>query len=69
MLDPVGWLARVLKDMVKGGNNFILEDAQSALCDEIRLLGNTSSQISKLRRWKILKTANPDNLDLADEKI
>ena len=69
MLDPVGWLARVLKAMGKGGNNFILEDAKSALCDAIKLLGNASSSISKLRRWKILKAANPDNLDLADEEI
>ena len=69
VLDPVGPLARVVKAMEEGGDDFTLEDAQSALRDAIKLLGNTSSQICRLTRRKILKAVNPDIQDLADEEI
>ena len=39
-----------------------------AAADTIRLLGNASAQISKLRR-KILRAVNPDIQDLAEEDI
>ena len=69
MLDSVGPLASVLNAMEKCGDDFTLEDAQSALRNAIKLLGNTSSQICRLRRQKILKAVNPDIQDLADEEI
>ena len=69
MLDPVGPLARVLHAMEDDGDNMTMEEAHSALCDAIRLLGNTSSQISRLRRRKILKAANPNIQDGAEEDI
>ena len=40
-----------------------------AVKDAIRLLGNASAQISKLRRKKVLKKMNPDIQDLANEDI
>ena len=60
VLDPVGLLATVLKATKEGGDNFTLEDAQSALRDAIKPLGNASSHISKLRSLKILKAVNPN---------
>ena len=42
------------------------EDVMKAAADTIRLLGNASAQIPKLRRRKILKAVNPDIQDLAD---
>ena len=69
VLDPVGPLARVLHAMEDSGDNITMEEAQSALCDVVKLLGNASYQISKLRRRKILKAVNPDIQDLAEEDI
>ena len=46
-----------------------LEDARVAVSDAIKLQGNASAQISKLRRKKILKAVNPDIQDLAEEDI
>ena len=68
VLDQVGPLATVLKAMEEGGDDFTL-DAQSGLRDAIKLLGNASSQICRLRRRKILKAVNPDIQDLANEEI
>ena len=67
VLDPVGPLARVLHGMDPEGDQISLDEARSAVKDAIRLLGNASSQISKLRRKKILKAVNSDMQDLAEE--
>ena len=69
VLDPVGPLARVIHALEDSGDSFTMEEAHSALCDAVKLLGNASSQISKLRRKKILRAVNPDIQDLADEDI
>ena len=69
VLDPMGPLARVLHAMEDSGDNFAMEDTHSAMCDAFKLLGNASSQISKLRRKKILKAVKPDIQDLAEEEI
>ena len=53
----------------EGGESLSLETARSVLSDAIRLLGNASANISRLRRKKILKALNPDIQDLADEDI
>ena len=45
-----------------------LDGAKKAAADAVRLLGNASAQISKLRR-KVLKAVNPDIQDLAEEDI
>ena len=46
-----------------------LDGAKKAAADAVRLLGNASAQISKLRRKKVLKAVNPDIQDLAEEDI
>ena len=67
-LDPVGPLARVVHALdPESVEDMSAEDARSAAWDAIKLLGNTSGQISKLRQRKILKAVNPDMQDLADE--
>ena len=68
VLDPVGPLARVVHALdPESAEGMSAEDAHSAAWDAIKLLGNASGQISKLRRRKILKAVNPDMQDLADE--
>ena len=69
VLDPVGPLARVIHALKDSGDSFTMDEAHSALCDAVKLLGNASSQISKLRRRKILRAVNPDIQDLAEEEI
>ena len=51
------------------GKNPSLEAARSAVSDAIRLVGNTSAGISRLRHRKILKAINPDIQDLTDDDI
>ena len=46
-----------------------VEDARAAVADAIRLLGNASAGMSRLRRKRILKSLNPDIADLAEEEI
>ena len=68
VLDPVGPLARVVHALdPESAEGMSAEDARSAAWNAIKLLGNASSQISKLWRRKIIKAVNPDMQDLADE--
>ena len=71
VLDPVGPLIRVLKATEDDPDDpgITVEDAKSAVADAIKLLGNASAQISRLRRKKVLKAVNPEIQDLADEDI
>ena len=46
-----------------------VEEARDAVSGAIKLLGNASSQISRLRRKKILKAVNPSIQDLAEEDL
>ena len=55
--------------MEEGGKALSLGQAQETIADAMRLLGNASSQISRLRRKKILKAVNPEIQDLADEDL
>ena len=69
VLDPVGPMTRVLHamDSSQSEDQLSLEEAWEALSDAIRLLGNASSQISRIRRKRILKSVNPDIADMAEE--
>ena len=69
VLDPVGPLTRVLHAMEEGGEALSFGEAQESIADAMRLLGNASSQIARLRRKKILKAVNPEIQDLADEDL
>lgn len=42
-------------------------DTRQVVSDALTLLGNANSQISRLRRKRILKTFNPDIANLADK--
>ena len=58
--DPVGPMVQLLQKMEEETEFPIsLDDARVALSDAIKLLGNASAQISKLRRKKMLKAVNP----------
>ena len=46
-----------------------LDGAKKAAADAVRLLGNASAQITKLKRKKVLKAVNPDIQDLVEEDI
>ena len=46
-----------------------MEDARAAVADAIRLLGNASAGTFRLRRNRILKSVNPDIVNLAEEDI
>uniref|UniRef100_A0A1X7V3N1 Uncharacterized protein n=1 Tax=Amphimedon queenslandica TaxID=400682 RepID=A0A1X7V3N1_AMPQE len=46
-----------------------LEEDCACLKDAIRLLGNASSNLSRLRRLKVLKDVNPSITGLADEDL
>ena len=70
--DPVGPLVQLLHGLdteEEAEPRISVDDARVAVKDAIRLLGNASAQISKLRRKKVLKKMNPDIQDLADEDI
>ena len=70
--DPVGPLVQLLHGLdteEEAEPRISADDARVAVKDAIRLLGNASAQISKLRRKKVLKKMNPDIQDLADEDI
>ena len=67
--DPVAPLIRLLHACDDDGSSLSVEDARAAVADAIRLLGNASAGMSRLRRKKILKSVNPDIADLAEEDI
>ena len=71
VLDPVGPLIRVLRATEDDPDNpgITMEEAKVAVADAVKLLGNASAQISRLRRRKILKAVNPEIQDLAEEDI
>ena len=72
VLDPVGPLIRILKATEEdqtSEDSVSLDEGKAAIADALRLLGNASAQISRLRRKKILKAVNPEIQDLADEDI
>ena len=71
--DPVGPLTMVLHSMEDPQSSdeytISVEEARDAVSGAIKLLGNASSQISRLRRKKILKAVNPSIQDLAEEDL
>ena len=72
VLDSVGPLIRILKATEEdqtSEDSVSLDEEKVAIADALRLLGNASAQISRLRRKKILKAVNPEIQDLADEDI
>ena len=66
VLDPIGPLVQLLEACQSG--TLEQDEAISTLSGAITLLGNASSQISKLRRKKVLKKLKADIQDLADEE-
>ena len=62
-------LIRLLHACEDDSSSLSMDDAKSAVADAIRLLGNASAGMSKLRRKRILKSVNPDIADLAEEDI
>ena len=69
VLDPLEPLTTVLHAMEEGGEALSLEEAQAAISDAMKLLGNASSQISWLRRKRILKAVNPEIQGLAEDDL
>ncbi len=65
VLDPVGPLVQLLEQTETG--TVSQEEVAETITSTIQLLGNTSVQISRLRRKKVLKEFNPDIQDLADD--
>ena len=65
VLDPVVPLTNMLHHLEN--EEYSVEDARSDLTDALRLLGNASAQISRIRRKKVIKALNPDIQDLAEE--
>lgn len=65
LLDVVRPLARLLEG-TKSEGAMELGEANQAVSDALRLLGNANTQISRLRRKRVLKTCNPDIANLAD---
>ncbi len=76
VLDPIGPLLQLLEQLqqAEGGaeddteNEISLEEAAHTLQEAIRLIGNTSVQISTIRRKKVLSALNPEIKDLATEE-
>ena len=66
VLDPVGPLTNILHRLDE--EDYSLDEAKSDVSEALRLLGNASSQISRTRRKKVLKSLNPDIQDLAGEE-
>ena len=67
--DPVAPLIHPLHACDDDGSSLSVEDARAAVADAIRLLGNASAGMSRLRRKRILKSVNLDIADLAEENI
>ena len=57
ILDPVGPLTYLLARI--DDESFTAQDARYTVEDAIKLLGNASSQVSAVRRKRILKVVNP----------
>ena len=66
ILDPVGPLTYLLARI--DDESFTAQDARYTVEDAIKLLGNASSQVSAVRRKRILKVVNPKMQDMAEEK-
>ena len=73
VLDPVGPLIRVLRATEDdlGILGITMEETKAAVADPVKLLGNASTQISRVQRRKVLKAVNPEThvQDLAKEDI
>ncbi len=69
VLDPVGPLLHLLErfQAADDDNPLAVEDAAHDIQEALRLIGNTSMQISTVRRKKVLKALNPEIQDLATE--
>uniref|UniRef100_A0A1X7TSI1 Uncharacterized protein n=1 Tax=Amphimedon queenslandica TaxID=400682 RepID=A0A1X7TSI1_AMPQE len=65
--DPAGPLIHLLHSFNDG--EMSNDEAKLAVSNAIRLLGNTTAGMLRLRRRKILKLVNPDISDLAEEDI
>ena len=68
VLDPVGPLLHLLERFQEEDNELTTDDAVASLQDALRLIGNSSCQISSIRRKKVLRALNPEIQDLAAEK-
>ena len=68
VFDPVGPLLHLLEKVSEEDTDMTREDIAHELKDALRLIGNTSSHISTIRRKKILKALNPEIQDLATEE-
>lgn len=67
VLDPVGPLSYMLGKL-ESDQGISFDELGKAIRESITLLGNASSQISKTRRKRVLKTLNPKMQDMADEQ-
>uniref|UniRef100_A0A1X7UDD8 Uncharacterized protein n=1 Tax=Amphimedon queenslandica TaxID=400682 RepID=A0A1X7UDD8_AMPQE len=63
--DPAGPLIRLLHSF--DDQEMSNDEAKLAVSNAIRLLGNASVGMSRLRRRKIIKSVNPDISDLAED--
>ena len=67
--DPVGPLVQLLQGLGSDDEaepQLSPSEARTAVKDAVKLLGNASAQISRLRRKKVIKAVNPDLVDLAE---
>ena len=65
MHDP----AAPLIDLLHSLDTISSEDAKATITAAIKLLGNASANMSRLRRKRVLRAVNPDIMDLAEEDI
>ena len=63
--NAVGPLLHLLTGMELEGLS--VDEAQSTVQDTLRFVGNTSANLSELRRKRILKAPNPQMQDMAEE--
>ncbi len=68
VLDPVEPILHLLARFQEEDNELTTDDAVVSLQDALRLIGNSSCQISSIRRKKVLRALNPEIQDLAAEK-
>ena len=71
MLDPAGPLIRVLKAMKDHPDKLgiTIDETKTTKADAVRLQGNASEWISRVRRRKLLKVVYPEIQDLTNEDI
>ena len=67
ILDPIGPLTYILGKL-ESDQGVSSEELGKTLRESITLLGNASSQISRTRRKRVLKTLNPKMQDMAEEQ-